>query len=58
MIAQLEKLRKDNGLENAVLLNKIYLDTSQLRNLVVLHDMKGIKYQVDKENEWFCKLID
>ena len=58
MIAQLEKLRKDNGREHIVLLNTKYLDTAQLRNLVVLHDMKAIKYQVDKENEWFCKLND
>ena len=51
MICQLEKLKKDNGHEYVVTLNNKYLDVGELRKLVVLHDMKVIKYQVEQENE-------
>ena len=58
MISQLETLRKDNGHEYVVTLNNKYLDVGELRKLVMLHDMKVSKYQVEQENEWFCKLSD
>ena len=58
MICQLEKLKKDNGHEYGVTLNNKYVDVGKRRKVVVLHDVKVIKYQVEQENEWFCKLSD
>ena len=58
MIYQLEKLKKDNGHEYGVTLNNKYVDVGKRRKVVVLHDVKVIKYQVEQENEWFYKLSD
>ena len=58
MISQLDQLRKDDGHEYVVMLDHKYFDIGELIKLVMVHDMTVIKYQIEQENEWFCKRSD
>ena len=56
MITQLNKLKDKHECDYIVVINNKCLDVVELRNLLVLYDIKNTKYQVEEENEWFCKI--
>ena len=56
MITRLNKLKEEHEFDYIAVVNNRYLDIVELRNLLVLHDIKNTKYQVEEENEWFRKI--
>ena len=56
IVGYLVKLQKDRNCEYCVVINNIYLDLPAIRNLRLLHEMKEIQSEVQKENEWLEKI--
>ena len=56
IVTNLDKLRVSRGCEFCVRLYNVNLDTVALKEVRLLHDLKAIKMEVDKEREWCCKV--
>ena len=56
MILHLEKLEKEHDRHFFASLNNQHFDLAALKKLLLLHEMKDIKHEVQKEKIWFGKL--
>ena len=56
ILGHLVKLWKDDDSEYFVVINNLYLDLAEIGKSCLLHEMKEIQSEVQKEKEWFEKI--